>query len=65
MEKQRCAKTGESFFSPHGRAFMAIMQTGILFGVSFCLSGLTALVIVLGGLVLAKLIIEIFNYFQH
>lgn len=65
LEKQRCAQTGQSFLSPHGRAFMAILQTSSLFAISAWFGGLTAFIIVLSALVLAKLLIEILNYFQH
>jgi len=65
MEKARCAIASESIFSPKGRIFKAILQLGILLLISFLVAGSYGFMIVLSSLILAKLFIEMLNYFQH
>ena len=65
MEKARCARAGESFFSPNGRLFKALLQVGGLLLISFLIAGIYGCLVVLSSIILAKLFIEMLNYFQH
>jgi alkane 1-monooxygenase len=65
MEKARCVAVGESILSPKGRIFKALAQLGGLLLISFLVAGMYGFIIVLSSLVLAKLFIEMLNYFQH
>ena len=65
IEKERCARSGTSFFSPTGRLFQALFQLSVLLTISFVVAGIYGFIIVLSSILLAKLLIEMLNYFQH
>ncbi len=65
IEKERCAKSGESFFSSNGRLFKALFQLSTLLIISSLVAGIYGFIVVLSSIVLAKLLIEMLNYFQH
>ncbi|HIF18273.1 MAG TPA: alkane 1-monooxygenase [Cycloclasticus sp.] len=65
MEAMRCKKTKRSLLAPTGRIMNAIMQIVVLVGVIFWFAGLTAMLIALAGMLIGRMLVEAFNYYQH
>lgn len=64
-EKECCKRRSMNLFSPSGRIFKAIMQVTLLLGVCAWFGGLTAAATVFISMLMARAIVEMFNYHQH
>ncbi len=65
IEKSLCEKKNQSFFSPIGRFFRAILQVSLLIGLAGWFGGAIAILISILAIFTAKMFVEAFNYFQH
>ncbi len=65
IEKERCKKKGLSLLSPRGRIFRASVQLFILFGLAAWFGGLLGIILTIGSVLVAKTLVEMFNYYQH
>ena len=65
IEQDRCKKMKISFFSPKGRIFKSILQSGLLVALAGWFAGIQGAFIASAGIIFAKLLVEMFNYYQH
>ena len=65
IEKESCKRRNVSLLHPGGRLFKALFQLILLLGICAWYAGLAATLAALGGIVTAKLLVEMFNYYQH
>ncbi|PCI18098.1 MAG: xylene monooxygenase [Piscirickettsiaceae bacterium] len=65
MEAMRCRKTKRSLFSPTGRIMKAIYQIAVLLGTVAFFAGLSAMIIAFFGMLISRMLVEAFNYYQH
>ncbi len=65
MESVRCKKTKRSLFAPTGRVMQAIYQIAVLLGLVFWFAGLTATVVAVCAMLISRMLVEAFNYYQH
>ena len=65
LEKESCTRRNAGLFSPRGRILRALLQVAILLGACAWFSGSAAALAALAGTIVAKLLVEMFNYYQH
>jgi len=65
FEKESCKRRNVSLLNPGGRIFKALLQLAVLLGACAWFAGPAAAMVALAGIITAKLLVEMFNYYQH
>ncbi len=65
LEKESCKRRNVSLLHPGGRLFKALLQLAVLLGICAWFASPAATLAALAGIVTAKLLVEMFNYYQH
>ncbi|MCK9503922.1 MAG: fatty acid desaturase [Porticoccaceae bacterium] len=65
LESDALEKRGKGRWSIHHRLWKAILAQVVFQGILFAIGGLPALICGLSGVLLARIWVEMFNYFQH
>jgi xylene monooxygenase subunit XylM len=65
LEKESCKRRNVTLLHPGGRLFKALLQLAVLLGICAWFASPAAALAALAGIVTAKLLVEMFNYYQH